>query len=285
MAPKTKRSTKYLRKLYLKSKILPLAIIILLVISTFLLVRETKFYQSIFTSASVGQATIFLEPDTSTLPPSSSVDVWITVDQAAAFSHIELYYDSQVIELIAEPDYSSSPMTRIINSTSMSEANSTGKIIFTLGLEPSQLSSAPTGAFKLATFKFSTTTSSFTETLLSIDTSTTQLVDVGATPFQLTFSNSLLILNPTPAPSPQQDEVTIQSVEITSSKNFSSLAIVANSTLAPDAVLTVEGFGELKYDKRSRTYKKKFRVKGSIPTEIIVTSNYGGSDSYLIPSN
>lgn len=86
-----------------------------------------------------------------------------------------------------------------------------------------------------------------------------------------------------PPPTPTPPIITqIDTITILESKlshvfwKFKKLTVVATDSLAPDAELTVTGYGTLKYSAKSNTYTGTF-VTNQIPETITVTSSLGGT--------
>jgi outer membrane biosynthesis protein TonB len=92
------------------------------------------------------------------------------------------------------------------------------------------------------------------------------------------------IPSPTPPPPPPvTDVVTIQSAYMYRLwRIIPRLRVVATSTMAPTAQLSVTGFGSLKYSNSNHTYSANFWVFGTWPTYVTVTSSKGGSASALV---
>jgi hypothetical protein len=81
------------------------------------------------------------------------------------------------------------------------------------------------------------------------------------------------------------DATTGDSIVITRAKwksKRSELKVEATSTGAPDAILTVQGFGSMYYDARKNIYRLTFRSLNRIPGTVTVTSNLSGSTSTTV---
>ncbi len=93
------------------------------------------------------------------------------------------------------------------------------------------------------------------------------------------------IPSPTPTPTPSRDVVTIQSARVVDTflrRNLTKVEVVANSTHQPNATLTVQGYGEMKFESRNSRYIKTFWITGTLPSSVTVTSSNGGSASYIL---
>lgn len=163
--------------------------------------------QSMLVSASAGQANIFFEPSTITIPPDGLVNLWITADKQLGFVSAQMSFDRTKLKLAQEIVLDQPALKQVIVKSTMAEANTTGKINLTIAVDPDTVSQAPTGSFKLASLKFSLVTTLADQTAnLELVSSSLQLVDLGAIPFIVTSSNSVFSLNPqvasTPTPTP-----------------------------------------------------------------------------------
>ena len=83
-------------------------------------------------------------------------------------------------------------------------------------------------------------------------------------------------------PPPGEDTVVITRAEWKASK--SELKVEATSTAAPDALLTVQGFGPMTYDSRKNKYKFALQPVSSNPGTVTVISSLGGSSTVTVIS-
>ena len=171
------------------------------IIATFFIFKEVQRRQSISTGASAHQASLNFQVDSSSLPPESSFDVWVNSDSIISFSDIQITFDPNVVRLTSEVSPYSS-LARVIKVTPMSEANTTGRISIVLGLDPSQLSSPPSGAFRIAKLNLNTKTANSLTTTVSFGNANIQIVSNDQSVFDLTTTGLTLTLNPTPTPIP-----------------------------------------------------------------------------------
>jgi hypothetical protein len=191
---RTKRSRKESLGKYVIFGVLGFVLVVILYLANFII----KSRQSIYTGAAVGNASLFFEPSSVTIPPNGTVNLWITATQKVGFSAVDLSFDPALIKLAGSPTLTSTVLTRVIKQTSVSEANSTGKFSLVIAVDPTTLASAPTGSFKIATLTFASATTLADKTS-SLAFTSTQLVDVNATPFAVTTQNVSFTLNPTQA--------------------------------------------------------------------------------------
>lgn len=153
--------------------------------------------------ATTGNAHLFIEPAEFTLPSNLSVHLWATTDKQLGYAQVELAFDSQSINLAQEIVFDHPALIRVIKNSSMTEANSTGRIFFVVGIDPSTKDSAPIDTFSIATLKFNVLTPDLNKTTsLQIIPGNIQLVDMNAIPFLLTSQNSSITLNPSASPTP-----------------------------------------------------------------------------------
>lgn len=199
-------------------------------------------YQSLSAGASSGTAELFFEPSSLVAPPDVPVGLWVTTDKPLGFAAVEVNFDTSKLKLTQEITFPTLSLKKIIKQTSMSEANSTGKITLVIAVDPTTINSAPTGNFVLANFRFSpSTTLANQQSNLSLTTSKLQLVDQGATPFTVTGKNAVFTLNPvtaTPTPTPTLAPTTKPSLapSSTSTSKPSPLASIAPPTQSKDLI-------------------------------------------------
>ena len=169
------------------------------IIVSFFIFKEVQKRQSISTGALTHQASIGFQVESWVLPPESSFDIWVNSDSIVDFSDVEVTFDPNIIKLTGEV-YLYPSLTRIIKVTPMSEANTTGRISIVLGLDPSQISSPPSGNFRLAKLSINTKTTSYLNTVLGFNNANIHIVSGDQSVFSTTTTGLTLILNPTPTP-------------------------------------------------------------------------------------
>ena len=210
------------------------------------LIQRSANYRA---GAAAGNAQLYFEPATLSLPASSLVNVWVTTDKPMAFVRAEFTFDPALLKLTQEITLANPALKRVKTLSTMAEANASGKVVIIAGLDPTTLSAAPTGSFKLATLSFSPkVTTSNLETNLAMIAGNLQLVDTTATPFNLTNSPARLTLNPAPSPTPTPTAVptptptpdpnadlTAPSVSITSPANGETLKSTSLVTISATA--------------------------------------------------
>lgn len=196
MANKNTSSTIQLGKI-----LLLIAVVVMLSVTMYFSNVLIKNSQSLNAGAANGNAEIFLEPSVVTIPPDGLVHLWVTTDKQLGFVAIDLTFDPTLIKLAQEITLPTLTLERSLKVTTMAQANTTGKISVVLGIDPTGLETAPTGSFPIANLKFSkNTTISNKVATLSVDPASSQLVDLGAIPFNLTFKNASFTINPVDSP-------------------------------------------------------------------------------------
>lgn len=169
------------------------------------LIQRAVLYKA---GAAGGNAEFFFDPGSLTLPPDGLASLWVTTDKAVGFVRAELSFDPKLVALAQDITLAEPSLKRVIKLSTMSEANSSGKIILVVAVDPTTLASAPTGNIKLANFKFKAiSTRSNKAASVTVSTSSSQLVDTSAVPFNLTAKGLSLTVNPsdgtsTPTPTP-----------------------------------------------------------------------------------
>ncbi len=192
------KSTSHTKKYFL------LAILLVMVgVTTYIanvLIQRSNTYQ---VGASAGNALLFFEPQNLSTPPNALVNVWATTDKPVGFVRAEFTFDHTLLRLNQEISLAVPALSRIVKVSTMSEANSTGKVQIHLGIDPAQLSSAPSGSFKIASLSLSprvTTPNLISQ--LNMFTSNLQLVDTSAVPFIVSSDRAVISINPISSPTP-----------------------------------------------------------------------------------
>lgn len=145
-------------------------------------------------SAATGIVTVRIQPESVTLPQQKIVQVWATVDRPVGFIDLDITFDKSKLEITKEPNFSVNS-TNIISMTNMATANTSGRITFIAGVDPTKISTAPNGTFQIGSIEF-INTQVFTDgaTTIDIQTSESQFVDMDATPFRISGINATVTL-------------------------------------------------------------------------------------------
>lgn len=143
---------------------------------------------------------VSLSPSSLNVPPEASLALNINSGgNSLGFIHLELTFNPQNLQLTKELSLSGL-FTRIVKVSSMSEANSQGRIIVILGLDPANVKNVPTGSFLLATITFgSKTTAKNVQETIAFDQGVTQIVKLDQTAYNgniVTATGASLTINP-----------------------------------------------------------------------------------------
>ena len=196
----TTRSTEFLRDHKVDVKYILLAIPITV---AFLIANIIQNNQIIGTQAGEHQASVAFQLASWDLPPQGTFGIWVNSDSPVAASDVELSFDPKLVKMTSEVAIKTA-LTRKIKVTSMTEANTTGKISIVLGLDPSMFGNPPLGAFQIADLTFDSNTSSKdVSTKITFTNPGMQIVAVDQSVFNLTTTGTDLAINktsPTPGP-------------------------------------------------------------------------------------
>lgn len=241
--------TKYKRQTNLKQYFIVSGLLIMIAVTMYFanfLIQRSVQYRA---GAAAGNAEIYFEPSSVSLPPNTTVNVWVTTDKPMAFARVEFTFDPTRLMLTKEIVLATPALKRIKTLSTMAEANTSGKVVIVAGLDPTTFSTAPTGSFKLATLALaSKVTTSNIQTTLAMITTSLQLVDTTATPFTLKTTPATLTLNPldspTPTPTPiptplptldPNTDVTAPTISITSPVSGTTLKSNSQITISANA--------------------------------------------------
>lgn len=157
-------------------------------------IQKAKFERS---KAATEQATISILPATATIT-SQTTDLQIWVSGTTGFAHVTVTFDPQKIQLTKDPTLVATTLSRSIQSTSMATANATGKVIFTVGMDPTKISSYPTGMYHFATLTVKSVTGlSDQQASVQVLTAESQIVNTTAVAYSLSSAGSTITINPT----------------------------------------------------------------------------------------
>lgn len=198
-----KSKLRYFTSDYSPRKVVTVLLYLLPLVATVLLVKEVQRRQSLNSNAGLGTAQLFFQSSQNTLPPTTEFTLLANTSGPVGFLKTELNFDPTKVLIASDLNVTGSPLKRIIKLTSASEANSTGRIEIVLALDPTDVSSAPSGSFELARFTLSQNTSDInTNSELSINTSSSQVVNTDTTVFNVLGTNTQLSINPVETATP-----------------------------------------------------------------------------------
>ncbi|MFC1646690.1 hypothetical protein ACFL1A_00245 [Patescibacteria group bacterium] len=169
-----------------------------LTFTAFFISNKIQEKTSLRSKAGANQATISLQPSSTTLPPNSSVQLWLTVDDPVGFVHAEFTFDPAKVKLTQDPEIASdNPLRTVITNTSKSSANSNGNMKIVTALHYDDRDNPPIGTFQLANFIFEPNTSEpnvSTELVFSLDK--IQIFNMDSGLFNVQAENVVFNVNP-----------------------------------------------------------------------------------------
>src|SRR5581483_7341406 len=127
---------------------------------------------------SFSQSVLSLNPTTDT---AENV-VFDAGTSKVGFAKVTFTFDKSKIVLSKEI-VPTTTLKKVISVTTMAQANSSGQVTIVLGLDPADINNAPTGAFTLANLSFKAANSTASSSSIAFVTSSSQIVDMTATPF------------------------------------------------------------------------------------------------------
>jgi hypothetical protein len=173
-------------------------------VAIFLIVRALKTEKTLNTGAANYTAIVSFQPVSLSLPSANSVGIWVNSASAVGFVSLEFDFDPTKVKLAKDITLTSTTLTTNIKVSLASEANTTGKVYITLGLDTDKIASAPTGMFQVASVTFDkVATGSNVATNVTFNTAGMQIVAMDQSIFTLTATPLALTINPvTPTPTP-----------------------------------------------------------------------------------
>ena len=190
-------SLRYLYSRYRFPKLLVLFVLLLaLPVGVYLSTQVIKYL-----TKAVGEPVNVYFDTSTTLPPNPTVRIRIDAKtNSVAFARVVFTFDTTKVRLSGEITPGTS-LGRIIEKTSMADANLTGRATIVLGSSPN--STSPTGIFEFASFPLSVYTSQQnTTTVLNFVSADMQVVEKGVIDLGITTSATTLNLNPVASPTP-----------------------------------------------------------------------------------
>lgn len=165
--------------------------------------RATIRPQRITTKAGSHQAKISIRPAAVSVSPNESfhLQLWATTDNPLVFMNVKLTYDPAIIKLTKEVTLTSD-LKKIIQRTTMSQANTNGKMKIVIGLDPASRQDPPAGTFQVASLQFAAVTTAPATTTVSVLKTAVQLVAADTTTFTVTAVDSTVTVNQSPTDVP-----------------------------------------------------------------------------------
>lgn len=258
---------------YRVNKLLVLTVLVIaLPVVIFAANRITKY----LTKAVGEQVIVSFQPSSLTLPPNSTVRIFVDAKtNSIGFARIVFSFDNTKIRLAGEVD-TTAALGKVIEKTSMTEANSAGRVIIILAPLPD--TQPPTGMFEFARFPLQVVTSQQnTTTTLNFATSDMQIVEksviilpVSAT--QLTVSLNPVVLTPTSTPGPTN--IPTSTPTISPSPSLSTLTF----TPTDDAAICED------YPSRNYGLARTLRLDNTPKCQYLIKFNITGTGGKAIKS-
>ncbi len=158
--------------------------------------------QQVQIRATSHQVSVNIYPKNQSLTPDGDMQLWIHADSSVAFAHVEIAFDPSKVKVDNEITLTS-PLATVVKKSTMSEANTAGRIIIAVALPPAGKNSPPTKAIKLADMTFAAQTKTANEqATLTIPSDAVTIVSADASLYTATTNAETLILNPMSTPTP-----------------------------------------------------------------------------------
>ena len=261
-------------KIKTAAKLLPVLLPMAVVIAGVIVIRNQ---QTIGSQAADHQADVSFNVASWSLPPQNTFGVWVNADSTVAFADIEISYDPSMVVLASEinPDNS---LFRVISSTTMAQANSTGKISMVLGLDPASRNNAPSGAFRIANLTFAPATTSPKSATVSFMNGSMQLVAADLSVFTLNTTPLTLWVNqpiPSPTPTPTPGPTGIKTPSPTKTPVPTGTAQPKPNPTAVPGDLVISNVKALNITSNSVIIHWELNNYGTGQVEYGTTTNYG----------
>lgn len=182
-------------------KALAVGVLLVPVIVVVILANRLKHEQASKIGAEGGTALLYISPESQTLPPGSTFQVWVDTNEPLAYANMEISFDKRLVNLASDATVVGG-LDRDIRVSSMDEANSSGVLNVVAGLDPASRDNPPSGIIQLAEFTLVPITTEGQELSISFNETSTQLVSIDSSSFSLTTQGSNLTINPGSTPTP-----------------------------------------------------------------------------------
>lgn len=148
------------------------------------------------------EASISFSPYPATILNETEVNVFVSTQKVdalepivpvtLAFAKVEIHFDKELLQLSDDPK-PAKELGQIIHVSSKDEANQTGTVDVTIGMQPGGITPPP--FFTLATLSFEPKTSEEKETMLTISKESLQLVEMSGKVFKVEADDGPVKLN------------------------------------------------------------------------------------------
>ena len=142
---------------------------------------------------------MYFTPSQATIPPNTALKLMFDAQSnQLGFARVELAFDQTKIALTQEIA-PTNLMSTVVTKTSLTDANTTGRILIVLGLSPANRATPQTGIFEFAEVAFGPKTQEQNQTTtVNLDTVGTQLVDMTSANLSFTGETATIVVNPVP---------------------------------------------------------------------------------------
>lgn len=182
-------------------QVLEIAFLVLVLI-IFLAYGEIRKRQSNVSKAASAPASLFMKPTEAVMPPEARLEIWTDTAKSLGFARVIVKFDPALVKMVQDVAVTG-PLTRVVQLTPFAEANASGVMTLVLGLDPAQLAAAPSGTFKLAEIRLTTSSLLTATTTVGFDSANMQLVATDTSVFTISGAASANVsLNPVASPSP-----------------------------------------------------------------------------------
>jgi 5-hydroxyisourate hydrolase-like protein (transthyretin family) len=164
--------------------------------------QKPEWFGAYDTNAVSNTAQVNLQPAQISAAPNATLQLWATTSAPTGFIQVEITFTPSVMKLSSDITLVNTSLTRIIKRTPLAEANSTGKIILALGLDPAKRATPLSGSMQIATLAFAAVTPAIiSSTQVTISGTATSVVGMDAALMNISATSSTISL-PVPTPSP-----------------------------------------------------------------------------------
>jgi hypothetical protein len=274
-------------------------LLIIPIIAILVIAKVIENNQSLGLQAATHQASFSFQLSSWTLPPQNTFGVWINSDSPIGYADVELSFNPSLVKMTKEVAIKDK-LTRKINITSMSEANTTGKISILVGLDPANKSNAPSGVFQIAdvTFDANTTNPNILTSInylipsmqvVSTDQSTMSLIAAGidltvnpATPKPTIVPTTTPTLTPTPTITPKPTTPTPKPTQATPTPTVVPTSV---PSIPPQQNLLLTGTVRSSGSNSKLLSGARITVKNSLRKKVAsVTTDKNGYFGFRLPS-
>lgn len=175
-------------------------LLVVIFISTIFIAQGITERLSLRPQATLGTGLLSIKPSESTITAEMPYQLWMTVDQPTGFVRATITFNPEHIMLSQAPIIEENGLS-LIKITSLEEANTTGTLSYTGGLDLPHRQNPVNGTFHVLTlYVRPKTTATNISTAINIDLSASQAVTPGVAALSLTSQGASLAVNPSAPP-------------------------------------------------------------------------------------